>query len=362
MSTAAPGTTPTGLDAPRPSASVEDREMLAVAAALNRELARPDPWIYWTDLLTTALVAYGSFAAALLLPWGTLGVLSALVGMLAFYRGMSFIHELTHVRDGSLPGFRTAWNALFGVPLLVPSFMYDDVHTLHHARTSYGTGRDPEYLPLASMGPRAVVVFVLVSALAPIGLLLRFAVLSPLGLGQRRIRRLVEQRFSALAINPAFRRRAPSPALRRQWIVLETAACLWALLMVGLAATGIATPEGLALGLAVGSGVALINQVRTLASHLWENEGGLPLTLTEQYLDSVNVPPPAVLPALWAPVGLRYHGLHHLLPSIPYHNLGAAHRRIGERLGLISSFHQGNHYGLWAVLGRLKRPSRRADR
>lgn len=334
--------------------------MLAVAATLNRELAQPDPWMYWTDVLLTALVAYGSFAASLLLPWGTLGGLAAVISMLAFYRGMSFIHELTHVRDGNLPGFRIAWNALFGVPLLIPSFMYDDVHTFHHARTSYGTGRDPEYLPLASMGTRTMIVFVLVSALAPLALLVRFAALSPLGLCHGRIRRLVSERYSALAINPAFRRRAASPALRRQWIALETAACLWAMLLVGLAVTGRATPAGLALGLAIGSGVALINQVRTLASHLWENEGGLPLTLTEQYLDSVNVPPPAVLPALWAPVGLRYHGLHHLLPSIPYHNLGVAHRRLRNVLGCASSFHRGMHEGLRQVVWRMMaQPPRR---
>ncbi len=40
------------------------------------------------------------------------------------------------------------------------------------------------------------------------------------------------------------------------------------------------------------------------------------MSVTAQYLDSVNVPPPGTLPALWAPVGLRYHALHHLLPGL----------------------------------------------
>ena len=31
---------------------------------------------------------------------------------------------------------------------------------------------------------------------------------------------------------------------------------------------------------------------------------------------------------LWAPVGLRYHALHHWIPSLPYHNLGRAHRLL----------------------------------
>jgi fatty acid desaturase len=52
------------------------------------------------------------------------------------------------------------------------------------------------------------------------------------------------------------------------------------------------------------------------------------MTFEGQFLDTVNVPPPALLPVLWAPVGLRYHALHHLLPRLPYHNLAIAHRRL----------------------------------
>jgi fatty acid desaturase len=341
-----------GIEPAAPSRT-EDREMLAAAAAISRDFGRVKPWIYWTDLLLTAGVAYGAFAGALLLPFGVSSSLSIVVCMLAFYRGISFIHELTHIKSGSLRGFRTAWNLMIGIPLLVPSFMYDDVHTLHHARTSYGTVRDPEYLPLASMRATAVIMFVVVSALAPLGLLIRFAVLSPLSFVSSRIRRSVMERYSALAINPAFRRRPPTGAFRREWIVLEAATSVWATALIILALTDAITLRSLTIGFAIGAGVAVINQVRTLAAHLWENEDGLPMTLTDQYLDSVNVPPPATLPALWAPVGLRYHGLHHLLPSVPYHNLGKAHRRLANRLASGSSFYRGNHARLRDVLRRL---------
>ena len=50
----------------------------------------------------------------------------------------------------------------------------------------------------------------------------------------------------------------------------------------------------------VSSAMTVINQLRTLVAHLWENEGEA-MTVTAQYLDSVNVPPPSTLPALWAP-------------------------------------------------------------
>jgi fatty acid desaturase len=100
------------------------------------------------------------------------------------------------------------------------------------------------------------------------------------------------------------------------------------------------------------SAVAVLNQIRTLVAHLWENDGE-PLSVTAQFLDSVNVPPPGLLPALWAPVGLRYHALHHLLPSVPYHALGEAHRRLSAELAPDSAYHNANYKGLPGLAYRL---------
>ena len=64
---------------------------------------------------------------------------------------------------------------------------------------------------------------------------------------------------------------------------------------------------------------------------------------------------PGVWGALWAPVGLRYHALHHLLPSMPYHSLGECHRRLRAHLGLQSTYERANYAGLFPLLTRLVR-------
>jgi fatty acid desaturase len=329
----------------------DDTAMLRAAAELTRDINSAKPAIYWADFLASALGGYTALYGAMVLPTGW-AILAAVVAVLALYRAGSFIHELTHVKHSALPGFRFGWNALVGVPMLVPSFMYEGVHTLHHARTRYGTVEDPEYLPLALMKPWTLPLFVVASLLAPIAVLLRFGILTPISLLSPKLREMVVQRYSGLQINPAFRRRAPEGELKRQWFWQESACSVWAVSLIALVATGIVPLRLFLIGLGVASVVMLLNQVRTLVAHLWENEGEA-MTVTAQYLDSVNVPPPSLLPALWAPVGLRYHALHHLLPSLPYHSLGEAHRRISAAVTADSPYHKGNYAGLPGLVGRL---------
>ena len=277
------------------------------------------------------------------------------------YRAGSFIHEITHLTATAVPGFRAGFNLLIGVPLLVPSFMYEGVHNLHHMRTRYGTADDPEYLPLALMRPATLLVFLGVALLAPLVLILRFGVLAPLSALIPALRRRVVAQYSALSINPAFRRKPPESEARRSWLLWETLASAWAIALIAGVATGRIPLRGFVVFLAIASGVAVINQVRTLVAHLWENNGE-PIGVTAQYLDTVNVPPPALLPALWAPVGLRYHALHHLLPGIPYHALGEAHRRLSAGVGAASPYHRANHRGLPGLIARLVASSVRGAR
>src|SRR4051812_20828099 len=258
----------------RASARIEDdAAMLKAAANLTRDLNVPKAGIYWADMLGSAALGYAGLFGAMLIRATPLAIVAALVAILALYRAGSFIHELTHIKKGAVKGFRFVWNLVVGVPLLIPSFMYEGVHNQHHAKTYYGTADDPEYLPLALMQPWTLPVFLIAAALAPVGMLIRFGILAPLSMLSPKLRSIVVGRYSGLQINPKFVRSRPEGEFARDWALQECAASVWAIALIAMVVAGGGAPRGFLLFLCVALGVGFLKQVRPPFPPLLGDEG-----------------------------------------------------------------------------------------
>jgi fatty acid desaturase len=335
-----------------PSALPPELDRSAVRRRFADEF-RVRPWIYWTDMVGSAAAAWTLFYLSTQAPLGSVAHLAMTVGaILALLRAALFIHELAHVKRAQLPGFDVVWNALVGVPVLVPGIMYSGSHMDHHRRNGFGTMEDPEYAPIAKWSRPRIALFVLTVAFAPLALVLRWAVLGPLSWLFPPLRKFVVERLSTLGINAHYRRPLPQGTKKVRWM-REEAAC--ALFVWGVAA-------GTALGwiplafvgqwFVISAGVLVVNQVRTLAAHGYENEGQ-PVDSEGQLLDSINLTGWPVVSASLAPVGLRYHALHHYLPNLPYHSLGMVHRQLLSELPADSPYRRTSRDSLLQPVQKL---------
>jgi fatty acid desaturase len=303
----------------------------AQARTLVKDLFEHSARIYWTDFLLSLSVAYGAVALYLTSPmFSALYFVGFTVAAFALYRCGVFIHEIAHFPGKRLRVFGVTWNILFGIPFLTPSFAYK-CHMDHHNPRHFGTVKDGEYLPLGAGSVGGIVIYLLQIPLLPALAIFRFLVVTPLSFLHPRLRRLVLERASSLVINPKYRRALPSDERRGSWILIELAiflelAVFFALLISGKVAWSVFL-QLYVLGMTASG----LNWVRTLAAHGYRNTG-FPMTFVEQIKDSNTVPGHPVLTELLFPVGLRYHSVHHLLPSLPYHSLGIAHRRLMTQL------------------------------
>src|SRR3546814_19498440 len=104
------------------------------------------------------------------------------------------------------------------------------------------------------------------------------------------------ERYSGLIINPMFRRRAPAGEFRRQWAWQAGGAWAWSTLLIAAGVFGWVPLRALLIFGAIASASIVLNQIRTLVAHLWENDGSV-RPVTAQFLDGAKVPPPGVTPA-----------------------------------------------------------------
>ena len=288
----------------------------------------PSRIIYWSDLLAFTCVGWSALVISVRAPFGSLlHVIATLVAVFALLRAALFIHELSHLKRGQIPGFELVWNLIVGIPLMIPSLMYVGSHLDHHKRMGFGTNGDPEYAQIANWSRLRIVTFVFTVALLPLVLPLRWGVLGPLSRLFPPLRRLVVGKLSTLVINARYVRPMPKGEHSKRWDAQEAAAAGFVWAVFGAVLAGWIPIAWIAQWCIIGGSILSVNQLRTLVAHGYENEGEM-MDAEAQLLDSINLRGWPILTVLIAPVGLRFHALHHYLPFIPYHSLGLVHRRL----------------------------------
>jgi len=358
-------TGPSGAKPPEGASSHGDFS-LSEARRIVGEFFSPNPWIYWPDFLLS--MALGVFFFSLVqvpemvttdIAWHwPLRILGFLASSLLYYRAILFIHELIHIRDGEFTAFRIVWNLLCGIPFLVPTFVYY-THLDHHRRKHYGTPEDGEYIPLANMPAWQILFYLSQVLVIPLLAVIRFGLLTPLTWISASVRHWVHRHASSMIMDPSYIRPLPTPRVLRIIRIQEVLCFLWIVFIVIRLNTsfGLLFDEPLPRTFLLqvyftGLFIITINALRTLGAHRWTNDG-TEMNFVEQMLDSVNYPQNPIIAGLWAPIGLRFHALHHIFPSMPYHALATAHRRLIGELPEDSPYRQCSASSLREVIGTL---------
>jgi fatty acid desaturase len=321
-------------------------------SAVNDLHARSAP-CYWIDFTLTTAGAWGFATGYFASPaWSAAQISAYLVSIFLFFRTGTFIHELVHAGRGQLVWFGRVWNLFVGIPFLMPWIFYRN-HADHHNAQHFGTPRDGEYLPLAASPLRETVKYLAQAPLLPLLMLVRLGILGPLSWLHRGLREWTLTRASAAVSNPYYAKRFPRRD-ERHLLIVEAASFAYLALLAGLLAAGVLTGADLFKGYLLLAGALGLNWVRNLAAHRYGNRGER-MSHLEQMEDSINITGQTWLTVLMFPVGLRYHALHHLFPSLPYYNLGKAHRRLTALLPADAPYHATARRSFFAALSELWR-------
>jgi fatty acid desaturase len=323
--------------------------------AVSDLYARSMP-LYWLDFTLSTAGAWACAALFFLAPaWSALQLAAYVAAIVLFFRTGTFIHELVHLRRDQMGWFGRAWNLFVGIPFLMPWIFYRN-HVDHHNAQHFGTPRDGEYLPLASSPLRETVKYLAQVPLLPLFMLVRLGLLGPLSWLHRGLREWVLTHASAAVSNPWYAKRFPHRD-ERHLVIVEALAFIYLTALGVLVVAGTIGPKHIFLGYLLLAGALGLNWVRNLAAHRYGNRGER-MSHLEQMEDSINVTGQTWLTLLLFPVGLRYHALHHLFPSLPYHNLGKAHRRLSRLLPREAPYHATGRPSFAAALAELWRAAK----
>ena len=346
--------------APEAELKARDAGWYPQARALVGHLYQRSPLIYWTDFLLSIGVAWTLTAIYFTAPtWSLVQVGAFLGASILFFRAGTFIHELVHMPPNQMPLFGRVWNLLMGIPLLAPWILYRN-HVDHHSAKYFGTPDDGEYLPLAAAPVTEILKYLAQCPLLPLFVVARFGILAPLSWLHRGLREWVLTYTSAAVSNPYYRKRFPARD-ERHLLIVEVLCFTYLMAICAGVYVGVITGKHLLLAYLLFAFTLNLNWIRNLAAHRYGNRGDR-MTHLDQFSDSINITGQTWLTVLLFPVGLRYHALHHLFPSLPYHNLGKAHRLLSEQLPPDSPYHATGRNSFFAAAADLWRSAMRTSR
>lgn len=332
------------------------------ARKLIGDLMVPKQWVYWVDFLLSTAVGYTSALIYLTafvtdpetnawVPFQWYHALAFFVAGFALYRVSLMMHEIVHFKRGEMVAFKVAWNLLVGVVLLIPSFLYES-HICHHNTHHYGTSNDGEYLPLGGGRFRNLVLFLLQIFLLPGLTAFRFLVITPISFLHPKLREWTLHHASSFVINFRHYREIPANAPLRMWAVMDVLCFLRTVCIFAGLALGVTEWPRIVMMYALAMFILGVNHVRTMVAHRYLSDGET-MSHVDQLSDSINIEGNRLVSSLVCPVGLQYHALHHLFPTLPYHNLHAAHRRLMEKLPAGSPYHEATYPGFLYAFKRL---------
>jgi fatty acid desaturase len=317
----------------------------------SQDFFKPNAFRYWIDFLSSLIPAYAFSGMFLSFPMGSWQQLICYPLALFFlYRLGSLVHEVCHLKQGEMAYFKVAWNLLAGVIMFSPSPFFTKHHRDHHSPHYYGTKEDPEYF--LSMHPQNNFIGYLQLALrmlaTPIVVFLRFLFVPFFWLiHSLREWTLVHASFLSMLLNPLYERKL-NPLDRRNIAIVEWLCFARAVQILVVLYLGITDWTRLPLLYSLGLGVLCLNTLRLAGDH-HGNSGLHAVSMSDHILDSCNYTGRDPMTALLFPFSIRYHALHHIFPSLPYHNLAAAHRYLEQELAASSPYHQLDQKGWWGV-------------
>lgn len=315
----------------------------------NTDYFKVRPGRYWFDFLLSTTLAYSAATVYLTSPLFSIQQIIAFpLAVFWLYRGGSLIHEVAHLPGRELRTFKIAWNLIVGVVTLAPSTFFTAHHRDHHSGKMYGTPEDPEYIvnvfrPGSGL---SILLYAIHVCLFPAFVFLRFF-LAPLSFIHPKVRDFTLRRLSSFTLNWKYERNI-SRLNRRTFATVELLCWARATLIPLAVILGFTFWTRIPLLYLLGASTLMFNQMRQLADHHFESDGD-PMSMDSHILDSCNYTNRDFFTWLFFPFAIKFHALHHLFPSLPYHNLESAHKHLTENLPASSPYHGLSQPSWWSA-------------